>query len=145
VSKGAGWGHPAYNDTVQIHTLSDFCEATGLPGTAVPDLVEVLQDRETAQLAQHEAKMRRLAGAPGSERIPLLDEDGEEFGRMEARIPAVLFWNQVVKRGMECWEDEEFMRDCLRDNPQFRIKTVNPRGRLVTGYRGPRQVVKRYG
>lgn len=130
---------------MRIHTLSDFCEASGLPCTAVPDLVEVLQDRETAQLAQHEAKMRRLAGAPGSDRIPLVDEDGEEFGRVEARIPATLFWNQVVKRGMECWEDEEFMRDCLKAYPQFRINTVSPRNRLVTGYRGAgRQVVKRY-
>lgn len=130
---------------MRIHTLTDFCEASGLPVTAVPDLVEVLQDRETAQLAAHEAKMRRLAGAPGAERIPLMDENGDDFGRVEARIPATLFFNQGIKRGFGCWEDEEFLRDCLRDNPAFRIKTVSPNGRRVTGYRGAsRQVVKRY-
>jgi hypothetical protein len=130
-----------------LRTLLDECEAMGLPLSAVPDVVKAFTEPELAELAAHEARMRRLGGAPGSERIPLRDEHGEEFGRIEARIPAALFYNIGLREGygFQAWEDEGFLKDVLRDHPQLRVKTVQPNGRVVTGYRGPRRaVVKRY-
>jgi hypothetical protein len=128
-----------------IHTPADFCQSLGLPVTAVPDLIDTLRQRELAELAAHEARMRRLAGAPASNRIPLMDEAGDEFGRVEARIPTTLFFNVGQRYGFEAWEDDSFLKETLRDYPQFRINTVSPRGKLVTGYRGPeRTVIKRY-
>ncbi len=128
-----------------IQTLADFCENLGLPLTAVPEVVEILQQRELAQLSAHEARMRRCAGRPDAEALPLRDDEGQEFGRVEARIPKTLFFNLAQRKGFG-WEglmSDEGLRDLLRDNPQCRVKTVS--GRIVSGYRGPsRKTIRKY-
>jgi len=129
-----------------IHTPADFLEALGLPITVLPEFCEELVNREKAAKVAYDVQQQRLAGAPGSDRIPLLDEDGEEFGRVEARIPAALFFNMEQRYGQEAWsEDSDLLKYALREHPQFRVNTVQPFGRVVTGYRGAaRTVVKRY-
>jgi hypothetical protein len=126
-----------------IATLADFCEQSGLPATAVPELARVLSDRESLALALHEEKMNRLAGpAPGGERAPLMDE-GHEVGRVEARIPLTDYFNMGQKYGFECFQDDGFMKDYLRDRPGCRVETVS--GRIVTGWTPGRKTVKKYG
>jgi hypothetical protein len=124
-------------------TLSDFCEQSGLPSTVVPQLVEVLANRELAVLSAHEARMRRCAGRPDNQALPLRDAEGE-FGVVEARIPRVLFGNLLAREsfGWEGLTSEDGLRDILRDNPQCRVKTVS--GRIQVGWGPTRRVVKRY-
>lgn len=125
-------------------TLADFCEQSGLPATVVPQLIETLQQRELVSLARHEARMRRCAGRPDREVLPLRDAEGE-FGEIEARIPKTLFYNLLTRDnfGWDGLLSDEGMRDILRDNPQCRVKTVS--GKTVVGWRGPsRRIVKKY-
>ena len=54
------------------------------------------------------------------------------LGELTARIPGVAyhFWGQ--KLGYDCWKDQEFLREFLRDNPECK---VNSKGtKLQVGY-----------
>jgi len=126
-----------------VHTLSDFCQASGLPITMVPDVIKVFQQRELAELSAHQARMNRAAGRPDSEVLPLSDSEGE-FGVVEARIPKTLFFNLMARPnfGWEGLTSDEGMRDILRDNPQCRVKTVS--GRVQVGWQPTRKTVKKY-
>lgn len=126
-----------------IETVSEFCRGLGLPEFAAADLIEVLRDEHLAELAAHEARMQRAAGRPDNEVLPLTEE-GHEFGRVEARIPATLAFNLIQREGfgVEGLLSDEGMKDLLRDNPQCRVKTV--RRRAVSGWTPGRKVVKKY-
>ena len=127
-----------------VVTLAEFCESSGLPATVVPQLVEVLQERELVELARHESRMKRCAASPSQERLPVRDAEGD-FGVVEASIPKTLFYNLLAREnfGWEGLTSDEGLRDILKDNPQCRVKTVS--GKTVVGWRGPqRKVVKKY-
>lgn len=127
----------------QICTVADFCEGLGLPVTMVPEMVDAFKRREVLELAKHEEKMTRCAGRPDNKALPLMDE-GHEFGRVEARIPATLFWNLAFRDGFgwEGLQSDEGISDILKDNPQCRVNTVS--GKIQSGWTPGRKVVKRY-
>lgn len=128
-----------------VFTIADFCESMGLPVCMVPDVVEAFQRRELAELAAHEARMQRCAGRPDNEALPLRDEEGNEFGQVEARIPKAFFGNLLARNGFgfEGLVSDDGIRDLLRDNPQCRVKTVS--GRITSGWTPGRKTVKNYG
>lgn len=131
---------------MKVVTLEDFCEAQGLPYSAVGELVEVLQEREVFSLAKVNMEMGRRGSRPyrGREALPLTD-GGDEFGRVEARIPKTLFFNLLGQKrfGWEGLTSDEGLKDVLRDFPQCRVETVS--GKIVSGYTGPsRTIVKKY-
>lgn len=130
-----------------IETVSEFCRGLGLPEWMAGELVNELADRERHELRVHQARMQRSAGRPDGEALPLRDEQGEEWGVVEARIPAALAYNLAQRPGFG-WEgltSDEGMRDLLRDNPQCRVKTV---GRIQSGWTGAachgRKIIKKY-
>lgn len=57
------------------------------------------------------------------------------LGSLMARIPpeAFHYWGQRL--GYHCWNDDEFMRDFLRDNPECRVKSTGTK--LQFGYTAP--------
>lgn len=128
-----------------IHTVSDFCEGLGLPITMVPDVCQAFQNRELVRLAACEARMNRCAGRPDNKALPFIDENGDEIGRIEARIPKDLFFNLVQKEGFG-WEgatSDDGMKDILKSFPICRVETVS--GKIVSGYTGrKRTTVKKY-
>jgi hypothetical protein len=117
----------------------------GLPISMVPDVIEVFQQRELAEHAAHETRMRRCAGRPDNRALPYRDESGYEWGRVEARIPKTLFWNLATRKnfGWEGLHSEEGIKEILKDNPQCRVETVSLR--TVSGWTPGRKVVKKYG
>lgn len=129
---------------MRIHTVADFCEGLGLPISAVPDVCEAFQQRELVQLAAAQARMQRCAGRPDHQALPLMDE-GDEFGRVEARIPKEVFFNLMQRPGFG-WEglvSDEGMKDVLKAFPVCKVETVS--GKIMTGYTGvKRTTVKRY-
>lgn len=80
-------------------------------------------------LSQWDAQRRRLADAQmrvaarsGGERRALRDGDGL-CGQVKMQVaPASYhYWGQRL--GYECWQDEEFVAEYLRDNPEARVRT----------------------
>lgn len=46
----------------------------------------------------------------------------EGIGQMVARIPLVAFHYWGNRLGYECWEDKQFMKEFLRDNPEAAVR-----------------------
>lgn len=126
-----------------VITVADFCESAGWPSYMVGELYEALVSRQTAELAAHETRMARTAGRPDNTALPLRDEEGD-FGVIEARIPATLFFNLAQREnfGWEGLQSDEGIKDILRDVPQSRVKTVS--GKVTVGWTGRRERVKSY-
>jgi hypothetical protein len=48
------------------------------------------------------------------------------------RVPADAFHYWGQRLGYECWEDEQFLREYERDNPQVKVKSTGTK--LSVGY-----------
>ena len=67
----------------------------------------------------------------------------EELGQLNMQVDAFAFhwWGQQL--GYECWDDDEFLREFYRDNPECRVK-YKPRTAsiIVPGMHEPRPDVQ---
>lgn len=86
----------------------------------MPEVIELLAQRERARLNQALAESARAARA-GGERY-FLDDGHGNGGVVQAMIhPAFYhFWGQRL--GYECWQDPQFVREFQRDNAFARVR-----------------------
>jgi hypothetical protein len=102
------------------------------------DVLEELNRLDMAQLKIAEIEQQGAAKRRG-ERFHHLDGEAQ----MQVHPKFFHYWGQRL--GYDCWNDEQFMREFQRDNPEVRIKS---RSRNITiGYRGSskRRFHKSYG
>lgn len=88
---------------------------------------DVLRYREEIQIATTNLALARVSGpAPKHERLPLRDENGEDYGEVVARIPKGLFFGlrQQKNFGDAGLSDDSGIRDLLKAFPVCRVKTV---------------------
>lgn len=123
--------------TEELLAAADAADRAADAGTAQEEMravLEVLAHKETIRLALLAQKMNRIAASHrDQERLPLRD-DGDDIGRVEARIPSELFWHlqQQNNFGMDGFTDNGGMKDFLTAYPQCRVKTVS--GKIQSGY-----------
>lgn len=77
---------------------------------------EVLRAYQASLMQQAEVEQRRSA-ALHQDRQHM--EDGEKIMHVHPRF--YHYWGQRL--GYECWDDEQFVREFLRDNPEVRVKS----------------------
>jgi hypothetical protein len=46
----------------------------------------------------------------------------EGIGRLKARIPPDAYHYWGVRLGYECWQDKQFLKEFLRDNPEVAVR-----------------------
>jgi hypothetical protein len=112
----------------------------------LPAVCEALANRQIFNVAKQNERFERVQKTqlPANYARPLM-EDGQEFGRVEARIPRAAFFQLLQQKnfGYEGMMSDEGMRDLLKAFPQCRVQTVS--GKLVVGVGGvPRKTVKKY-
>jgi hypothetical protein len=66
--------------------------------------------------AQHEAKQIAQFGHSNEAK----NIDG--VGKLVARIPPDAFHMWGIRLGYECWEDKQFLKEFLRDNPEVAVR-----------------------
>jgi hypothetical protein len=108
-----------------ILTLSDFCEQNGFPFELRNALIDELNNRQRASEAATEARCNARAHAP--DRAPLLDENGQSWGHVEATLDARALFSFIAKEGPEIAEDPSFLDHYLRRNAYARVRTVPAR------------------
>lgn len=115
---------------------ADRAAAATTPQEEMRAVMGVLAHKEAIQMGLIGARMNRLSQAPRAiERLPLRD-GGDDFGRVEARIPVDLFFHLMQQKnfGWDGMASDEGMRDLLKTHPACRVKTVS--GKITVGYRG---------
>ena len=106
-------------------------------------VMEIVQHKEAIKIGLMQAEMQKRSQSPHlEERLPLRAE-GDDFARVEARIPKDLFFHLVKQRnfGVDGFCDDGGMEDFLKTHPSCRVKTVS--GKTVVGYAGKGQSQKR--
>lgn len=108
----------------------------------IAELMKVLHYKEELQIATTNMAVngagrgRNLKVAATDTRCLPLRDDGDDFGRVEARIPKKLFFSLMKQRnfGYEGFTSDEGMRDFKKAYPQFAVETVS--GKTVVGWEG---------
>lgn len=99
-------------------------------GCTPDDFIAELQRREAAKVAKMQTEMILAQRAGGTRRF--LPDEGEGGGYVEYMIHPVSYHYWGRRLGYECWEDKQFVREYLRDNPTSRIKSVS--GKTVVSF-----------
>lgn len=87
------------------------------------------QDTEVrAVLSQWQAQRQRLArkqmclaAKAGADRRIMRGPDGGAYVKMTVHPTSYHYWGQRL--GYQCWQDEQFCREYLRDNPEARVRS----------------------
>lgn len=90
-------------------------------------VMEVMRHKEAIQIGLIQSRMQRCSQSPHAhERLPLR-EDGDDIGKVEARIPRELFFHLMQQKnfGWEGLTSDEGMRDLMKAHPVCRVKTVS--------------------
>lgn len=96
----------------------------------------MMRHTEAIKIGMMYAKLNRVSETPHlTERLPLRDE-GDDFGVVEARIPADLFFRLCQQKnfGQDGFYSDEGIRDIHKAHPFTKVKTVS--GKLVVGSAG---------
>lgn len=112
-------------------------------------IMDIFRHKEAVEMVLMNRHINGIAGSHSDqERIPLRD-DGDDFGRVEARIPKKLFFHLMKQRnfGWDGFTNDEGIRDLHKAFPQTRIKTISGRTTVAAGplpTRGRRKVGVRF-
>jgi len=130
---------PPARELLAAAAACDRAAAARSPEEEMHAVMAVWQHQETIRLALLARQMNRVAATHrAQDRLPLRAE-GDDFGRVEARIPKRLFFHLVQQRnfGLDGFCDTGGMQDFLKAYPQCRVNTIS--GRTVSGPGGQRE------
>jgi len=110
----------------------------GVAEEVIQDAVQLLKQRQQRRLAQCADRLKMCHRAGGGERKNF--KDG--YSRAMIDPASYHYWGQRL--GYDCWDDEQFMREYLRDNPLARVKNIS--SRIQVGYTPTKKKFsKKYG
>lgn len=144
------WTPQEQDERERLLAAANACDrAADAVGTEseMAEIMKVLAHREQMQQALVVAEVSRYAQTSmrQEERLPLRD-DGDDFGRIEARIPKKLFFGLLKQKnfGHDGFCSNEGMRDFAKQYPQFMVKTVSGKT-TVSGFRAKRKCGVNFG
>jgi hypothetical protein len=115
----------------QFNAAAEAAEYAANATTVEQDMVamtQLLRHQRTIELCQAKQQLDRFGGPPPDhERLPLMDEDGYEYGQVVARIPEALFYGLEFQKdfGRDAIHTPEGIRDICKAFPVCRTKTVS--------------------
>jgi len=90
-------------------------------------VVRELREGRMVKMIQAQ-KLQRLAAKAGGERFTM------SCGEMAFQIMPEFFHYWGQRLGYECWDNKEFVREFLRDNPECRVKNRSKKPTVAVGY-----------
>lgn len=108
---------PAYEEQADLEAT---CAVLGI---TVEDIQRELRYRQLQKMAKLHKEMALAAKSGGVRRI--LKDTGDGGGEVAYMLHPISFHYWGRRLGYDCWQDEQFVREYLRDNPAARIKSVS--------------------
>jgi hypothetical protein len=112
----------------------------GIEPEVIDELVKGRRAREVLELSTLQNQYRQFSSSPDGSH-----QAHPALGQMQMSIPplAYHYWGQRL--GYQCWNDQGFRREFLRDNPGVRVTSAGGT-RLQVGYSGgTKRFQKSYG
>lgn len=91
-------------------------------------MVEEFRKGELLKLVK--AKKKQVASAAANGKRKFFGDQGE----VQFQIRPEYFHHWGQRLGYECWDDPQFVREFLRDNPECRVDSRSPK--IQSGYGG---------
>jgi len=122
-----------------IENLDQLCkffapvfEGMGLRAPNAMDVLDYVRNEEEANMHLANRHLQATANRRPIERLPMLDEDGYDYGRVTDEIPEDIYFNLRKRYGAEAMSSSEGRKEVLKAFPQFKVKTVS--GKTVSGW-----------
>lgn len=93
----------------------------GLTRAQDAEVREVLSKWDFQRRRLADAQIRLAAKENGERRAIALSDGNTGQVQMQVHPASYHYWGQRL--GYECWDDPNFVREYLRDNPECRVKT----------------------
>ncbi|SRR5581483_6087920 len=103
-------------------------DAMAVLGVNLKDVLHELEFRRQQRIARAYQTQRRAAKQNGERRILRTPEGG---GEIKFQIHPVFYHYWGQRLGYECWRDDTFVREMLRDNPEIRIRNADANKTVV--------------
>jgi len=94
---------------------------------SIEELIEYIRQIELTELEMAAVEQRHIA-ANSQDRV-FMDE-----GELQMRLQSKFYHHWGQREGYECWGDKTFKKECMRDNPEVRVKSRSRK--IMTGYTG---------
>jgi len=91
------------------------------------DVVRELREGRMLKLIEAQ-KLQLMAAKAGGERYTMA------CGEMAFQIMPEFFHYWGQRLGYECWDNKQFVREFLRDNPECRVKNRSRKPQIMVGY-----------
>lgn len=130
-------------DFAKAAEAADRAAAAGTLQEEQAAVYAVLKYREEIQIALTNVALAKCSGPmPKHERLPLRDENGDDYGEVLARVPKALFFGLRNQKnfGEDGFTDDGGLKDLLKAFPACRVKTVS--GRTTVGWRAKAEIGK---
>lgn len=98
-----------------------------LLGVKLEEVMAELAFRRQAKIAAAYRQQALAAKAGGTRRILR----GEIGGEVKMAVHPIFYHYWGQRLGYACWDDDQFVREFLRDNPSARVKSVSNRLTIV--------------
>lgn len=105
------------------------------------EALKALADYELAELKMAERAQIAAAARNGERRLL-------GFGEVKMQVHPAFYWYWANRLGRDCWRDEQFVKEFLRDNPQCRIRSRADTTTIVNAWgpdRSKAKYTKNYG
>ena len=105
-----------------LDSESDANATLELLGVSLEDVAAELDYRQRQKEAQMHREMAAAARAGGERRVFKIEDVG---GEVQFMVHPVSWHYWGARLGYRCWQDPQFIREYLRDNPAARVKSRN--------------------
>ena len=100
--------------------MSDFIES--LTNVIPPDLLKRVEEELRYGWNMEQVKMKAEAKQDAVFGHSNAARSLEGIGELKAKIPSAAFHYWGHRLGYECWEDKQFLREFIRDNPEVAVR-----------------------
>ena len=110
---------------IDLDEKAEFDAANAITGVTYEDVIAELKYRQQKRIAAGYVNQAKAAKENGERRFIRSGSDG---GEVQFQIQPVFYHYWGQRLGYECFEDPQFVRELIRDNPEIRIKNHGKMG-----------------
>lgn len=114
---------------------AEFNLLNAATGVTYEDVVAELKFRQQKRIAAAYVAQAKAAKQNGERRFI---KDGDQGGEVQFQIQPAFYHYWGQRLGYECWDDPQFCREMIRDNPEIRIKNHGKLGAETIAMRNNR-------
>lgn len=121
---------------------AEFDALNATTGVTYEDVIAELKYRQQQRIARAYVAQAKAAKLNGERKFI---RAGDQGGEVQFQIQPVFYHYWGQRLSYECWEDPQFVREMIRDNPEIRIKNHGKLGAATVAMKNNKAPAVRRG